>query len=210
MPKKSKANQAITRRKPQQKRSLEKIELILEAAMRLIERAGSVEALTTKAIAEKAGVSIGTLYQYFDDKQAILKELIDREMGGLGARVMEAIKTAPPDVLGGRIPALVSAVLSSYGGRRDVHRILLEYSLSRGPGTRLNALIQMMTAMLASQGVTTKNAPIKVRQADAFVLTYAFHGVMRGFIAGGTHNIQRHEVEEALTRMMVSFVKSAA
>src|ERR1700722_4151377 len=78
--------QAIKRRRPLQQRSQEKVALILEAAVQLLDK-GDIESLTTNAIAERAGVSIGTLYQYFDGKPAVLKELADREMGGRSDRI---------------------------------------------------------------------------------------------------------------------------
>jgi len=78
--------QTVRRRVPQQDRARQKIALILEAATRLIEH-GDIVSLTTNAIAAKAGISIGTLYQYFADKDAILRALVDHEMAGIAARV---------------------------------------------------------------------------------------------------------------------------
>jgi AcrR family transcriptional regulator len=67
------------RRTPQQARSRAACEAIVEAAAQILE-AGGPEALTTNAVAERAGVSIGTLYQYFPDKQAILLAATHREL----------------------------------------------------------------------------------------------------------------------------------
>ncbi|MBS0472064.1 MAG: helix-turn-helix transcriptional regulator [Proteobacteria bacterium] len=64
-------NQFRQRRKPRQARARATHDSILEAALQLIARNGA-DALNTNAIAERAGVSIGTLYQYFPDKDAIL------------------------------------------------------------------------------------------------------------------------------------------
>ena len=61
---------ALTRREPKQRRSRETVEAVLEAVQRVLKRHG-VEAITTNRIAEAAGVSIGSLYQYFPDKRAI-------------------------------------------------------------------------------------------------------------------------------------------
>ncbi|WP_221892731.1 TetR/AcrR family transcriptional regulator [Pontivivens nitratireducens] len=51
---------------------------VIEAAARILETSGS-EALTTNMIAEVAGVSPGSVYQYFSDKQSIISALIERE-----------------------------------------------------------------------------------------------------------------------------------
>ncbi len=66
------------RKKPRQARSQATQAIIIEAAARILE-APSEPSLTTNAIAEKAGISIGSLYQYFPDKRAILASLLRRE-----------------------------------------------------------------------------------------------------------------------------------
>ena len=61
----------MKRRIPRQARATETAAAILEGAAQILE-AGGLAAFTTNAVAERAGVSIGTLYQYFADKNAIL------------------------------------------------------------------------------------------------------------------------------------------
>ncbi|MDQ0314025.1 TetR/AcrR family transcriptional regulator [Amorphus orientalis] len=62
---------------PTQKRSRERMERILNAAVELISEAGS-DAMKMSALAERSGISIGSLYQYFPDKSAILGALAER------------------------------------------------------------------------------------------------------------------------------------
>ena len=70
---------ALTRREPKQERSRQTVEAVLEAVQRVLKRHGA-EAVTTNRIAEAAGVSIGSLYQYFPDKHAIFTALHDRHV----------------------------------------------------------------------------------------------------------------------------------
>jgi len=70
---------ASTRREPMQRRSRQTVEAVLEAVPRVLRRHGA-EAITTNRVAEAAGVSIGSLYQYFPDKQAIFMALHDRHV----------------------------------------------------------------------------------------------------------------------------------
>jgi AcrR family transcriptional regulator len=65
------------RRVPQQARSRERYNAILDAAARLFAEVG-YEAATTNAIAQEANVPIGSLYQYFSSKEAVLQALADR------------------------------------------------------------------------------------------------------------------------------------
>jgi AcrR family transcriptional regulator len=68
------------RRRPRQARSRATWEAIVEAAAQILERRGPA-GFTTNEVAERAGVSIGTLYQYFADKHALLAAAARRELG---------------------------------------------------------------------------------------------------------------------------------
>jgi AcrR family transcriptional regulator len=79
------------RREPQQARSRERLQRVLDAADALLAREGA-EALTTTRVAEEAGVSVGSLYQYLPDKGAIVEALANRylaEFEGVMAAVVE-------------------------------------------------------------------------------------------------------------------------
>jgi AcrR family transcriptional regulator len=89
------------RRSPSQARSRATWEAIVEAAAQILERGGAA-AFSTGAVAERAGVSIGTLYQYFPDKQAILAAAAKRELGEGSA--------APPARRRALIEALIAMV----------------------------------------------------------------------------------------------------
>lgn len=65
------------RRVPKQDRSRRRYDEILDAAANVFAKEG-LEAATTNEIADSAGMSIGSLYQYFDDKEAIIAALWDR------------------------------------------------------------------------------------------------------------------------------------
>src|ERR1700753_469595 len=74
------SRRASTPRKlPVQRRSEETVAAIVEGAARILEKDG-FEKFNTNSVAEKAGVSIGSLYQYFPNKDVLLAELMDREL----------------------------------------------------------------------------------------------------------------------------------
>ena len=196
--------QKLTVRSPRQQRAQHKVELILEAAIRLLDK-GGLAALTTNAVAETAGVSIGTLYQYFPNKEAILEALADREMAALSARVIAVLQdrsvASPQD----RIGRILRAVTASYGERPRVHRLVMEQSLSRG-GTRAAPLIEQILAMLTAQD-RPPNA-MSMTEAEAFVLTNAFVGIFRAMMMRpDTSTPAQEEIEEAMGRLITSYLQ---
>lgn len=85
------------RRQAKQDRAQASVDAVLEAAAQVLLRAGYAAA-TTNRIAEVAGVSIGTLYQYFADKDAVFDALIQRELEAAG-RVLDAALIDPDQAL---------------------------------------------------------------------------------------------------------------
>ncbi|MFD7071761.1 TetR/AcrR family transcriptional regulator [Streptomyces sp. NPDC059913] len=77
--------QARLRRRPQQARSRARVEAVLAAADRILSQEG-YEALTMRRIAEEAGTPVGSIYQFYSDKSAVVD--------ALGRRYLDAFKTA--------------------------------------------------------------------------------------------------------------------
>lgn len=196
-------DQRLARRAPRQARALEKVELILEAAIRLLERDG-LEALNTNTLAETAGISIGTLYQYFPDKHAVLSALADREMAGLSARVLSNLQGPAPATAGERIHAILRAVLSAYGGRRRAHRQVMAHAMSPGGTSRLAPLYRKLIESTSNPASPTQTP---LSGADAFVLTHAIAGVIRTYVAQDDSLPAREEVEKSLARLVLNFVQ---
>jgi AcrR family transcriptional regulator len=200
---KASQTQKLIVRKPRQERAQHKVELILEAAMRLLDK-GGLPLLTTNAVADTAGVSIGTLYQYFPNKEAILEARADREMAELSARVLAVLQdrsvTSPRDRIGG----ILRAVTSSYGERRRVQRLVMEASLTRG-GSRVAPLIERILALLTSQD-RPPNA-VSMTEAEAFVLTNAFVGIFRAMIMRSDASVPAQgQIEDAMGRLLTGFM----
>lgn len=82
----------VQRRAPVQARSRQTVTRILDAAAAITDEQG-VDAATTRAIADRAGVSAPSLYRFFADREAILDELLEQHCAALDARCIEAEKT---------------------------------------------------------------------------------------------------------------------
>lgn len=202
MAKKQDKIQAVTRRAPKQERALHKVGLIFEATMRLLDTV-EIASLTTNAIAAKAGISIGTLYQYFKDKDALLDALSTQELHVMGSKVMGAMDQSVPRTMDDRIRLLVGTVFETYGGRQRVHRLLLQHALTQRSGSRLTPLMGLLAEELGREG----RAGPRLAPAEAFVLTQAILGVLRAVVATTYPKNKRAELEAALIRLVTRFVQ---
>ncbi len=177
--------------------------------MQLLEH-GDMEALTTNAIAAKAGVSIGTLYQYFDSKHALLDALVRRELDTMTTRILASFRDAPTEP-GGRIREIVHAVTSSYGGRSRVHRLLMEYSggRARAGGTLAPFYAELIALCMADEAGIAGTGARAMTPAEAFVLTHAMTGVLRT-MAASADAPPPEEIEAALVKLVTAFAAGSA
>lgn len=83
------------RKRPQQQRSRQMVDTLIEATARIIARHG-LDSTTTPLIAEAAGVSVGSLYQYFEDKDALIAALLDKLAHDVTALLNRSISPHDP------------------------------------------------------------------------------------------------------------------
>jgi AcrR family transcriptional regulator len=113
------------RKRPRQDRSEATVDAILEAAAREFASEG-YEAATTNKIAEAAGTSVGSLYQYFPSKDAIAVELARRFRAGRIAFIRTQLEAVGSKPLESVIRALFSSFLHADGIRPELYRVLIE------------------------------------------------------------------------------------
>jgi AcrR family transcriptional regulator len=208
MPDKSIKKQQVKRRLPKQERSHEKIALILEAATRILDKDG-MEGLTTNRIADVAGISIGTLYQYFGDKSEIIKALGQREMKKVTDKIIATLAAPANGKPLERARVLVDAIFGAFGGRSRVHRILLEYALLLGHGSTVDASPNLIASLLASHELPRPDGQaLRLSAAEAFVLTHACSGVIRASVRPQANALSRDEIKEVLLVLITSFLAS--
>lgn len=141
------------RKQPRQQRSRATWEAILDAATQLFGQLGYATTTTNK-VAERAGVSIGSLYQYFPDKDALLMALAERhlsEASDVLVHVFLALQQDQPD-LEATLTRLIDAVVALH--RRDpaTHRLLFDQT-PRTPAmaARLRDLENQLGAAVTEQ-----------------------------------------------------------
>ncbi len=130
------------RKKPRQQRSAATWDAILEAAAQLFQRSGYA-ATTTNKVAERAGVSIGSLYQYFPNKDALLVALAERHLGEAShqlAAVFERLERERPG-LQASLALLIDAAVTLHRHNPAMHRLLFDLApRTEEAAARLRAL----------------------------------------------------------------------
>ena len=99
------------RRKAQQERARQTVDTLLEAAARVLLDRGYASA-TTNRIAARAGVSIGTLYEYFANKEELFRALIGRELDAI-VRAVESVPRQPNDPLDETLGRVIGAAMGA-------------------------------------------------------------------------------------------------
>lgn len=99
------------------------VDAIVEAAARILESEG-IGACTTNAIAARAGVSIGSLYQYFPSVEAILCDLTRRERARFAGRLERAAEAVAGMELGAAVAELVAVAVEQQLDRPELARVL--------------------------------------------------------------------------------------
>jgi AcrR family transcriptional regulator len=159
------------RKAPAQSRAVETVAAVLEAAALTLEERGFA-GYTTNAVAERAGVSIGSLYQYFPGKDALTAALIERETAVLLADVADIQAGAGFDArLGGLIQAAVKHQM-----RRPALAVLLDFEERRLPlGARdervADQILRMLIDALAGADLPTTGDRARTAQ-DLLAITH--------------------------------------
>ncbi|KWX66099.1 TetR/AcrR family transcriptional regulator [Mycobacterium sp. NAZ190054] len=126
------------RRTPRQQRSRETVNTLVEAAAQVFSREGVTA--TTNRIAERAGLSIGTLYQYFPDKFALLQVLAERHVRDADRQLTDVFARlradAPP--FDEAMRTVLDAVVGLHGDRPRMHALL--HRMTRPTVEQLDAL----------------------------------------------------------------------
>jgi len=174
---------------------------ILEGSAQVLE-AGGLAAFTTNAVAERAGVSIGTLYQYFADKQSILRALAEREL----RRTLTAIATALRGNLQAsgeeRVRAMVRAMVNAFSGRLRARRAVIQAILSQGASFEM---MQPITAFLA-QSEGDDRALVRLTREQTFVLSRALMGVIRAAVIEEQPFLKTKAFEDEVVRLVLAYV----
>ena len=192
------------RKRPSQARSKATVEAILVAAAQVFRRQGYAGA-TTDRIAERAGVSVGSLYQYFPNKDAILVALTERHVDAGFALVRELLAETLSDVppLEPLLRRFVVAMITLHEREPELHRVLFEEaplpaSLRRQLRKRENELATEVAALLEVHPEVRMRDP----RLTAYVLVQSVDALIHNFILHPPEGIDAESLTGETVRML--------
>ena len=125
------SEQLNPRKAPKQRRSKATVEAILEATARVLVEEG-YEKASTNRIAKVAGVSIGSLYQYFPGKEALVLALVQRHCEGMLGLLAGSVATLGDAPIHTAVRTYVRAMLDAHAVDPALHQVLVTQVLHLG------------------------------------------------------------------------------
>ena len=176
----------VPRKTPVQARSSETVDAIYEATIQLLLKNGLAH-LTTIRIAKRAGVSVGTYYQYFPNKQALLLAVVERFLH----RVSDALELACRDCHGKSPSVMATTFVETYIAAQlmdlEEARAVYRMAIFIGSGAVLNRERQRVVAAVADMLRTLPHIPVDEIEMTAFTFF--------GTIAGAARAALEHAVD---------------
>jgi AcrR family transcriptional regulator len=204
-PARSRGSAAKPRKRPAQQRSRETVRVLLEAAARVFEERGTAAA-TTDAIAERAGVSVGSLYQYFPNKESLLATLAACHVLEVRAAILPALAAldaaTPFDVA---LRRFVRAMVALHTARPRLHRALFtevpyDTESIRALLALQNEICARLARWLAHRAEVRLADPALAARLAVDALVGLAHGFALDRRAGGTPADREAETETLLRR----------
>lgn len=166
------------RKTPRQARSAATIEAIHIATIQVL-LAGGVGSLTTTRVAERAGVSVGTMYQYYPHKQALLFALVERQFDLIETAMRDAAERLTgcdlETIAQGLATAWLDAKMADMVASRAIYGIAAEFDLSE----LMNRAARCMTEMIEGLLAHVPDAEFVDPSAAAFMLAALLGGSVR-------------------------------
>ena len=160
---------------PVQARSAASVKAILQATIQVLLKAGK-ERLTTTRVALRAGVSVGTLYQYFPNKRALLQAALKRHL----AEVTEAVERVCKKQEGEPLRQMVTALITTFlqAKMRDAKTSIALYSVNSDvDGAKI---VQQMGIRFNEAIVRMLKSSREPVASDPQLVASILHGMMVG------------------------------
>jgi len=162
------------RKRPQQKRSRDTVDTILNATAQVLIREGYDQTSTNK-IAVEAGVSIGSLYHYFPNKEALVlalnRRLAEQELDLIRQTFVEVSNASLRDT----IRKSVEVMVHMHRIAPELHRVLVEQVPRMGPLRKINEIDRQIIEMIREQLLRLKK---ELSPADAELMIFVVFNIV--------------------------------
>lgn len=196
------------RKTPIQARSTVTVEAISEATIQVLLSHGA-ERLTTTRVAERAGVSVGTLYQYYPNKQALLFAVLEDHMNNVAARVEAACESACHKPLAEMIKEMVEAFVDAKMERTDISAALYRVSADVGGPTLIKRISQRSRKAVEAMLQTVPDAKSPADKFAIDIMLAAMAGAMRSLLEAGPTASMVRKSREQLVLLCRSYMAAA-
>jgi AcrR family transcriptional regulator len=197
------------RKTPVQARSTASVEAILQATVQILLKEGKLK-LTTTRVAHRAGVSVGTLYQYFPNKSALLQALLKAHLDSVALAVEQACEAAHGTTLATMAEAVCSAFLRAKFRNLGASTVL--YSVSDDvEGKRFaRAMHTRATKAMATAFASACDKSVNQPDVVASALLGAMAGVSRAILEKETSPVTIASLQNELTVMTRAYLIASA
>ncbi|MDQ3367526.1 MAG: TetR/AcrR family transcriptional regulator [Myxococcota bacterium] len=165
------------RKRPRQDRSKATVDTLLAATARVLVKQG-FDGLTTNAVAEAAGVSIGSLYQYYPNKEALVAALIEQHIDEMNAAILSELTRVAQLPMPQAIRAVIELTIRAHSIEPELHRVLTEQVPRVGRMARLREADGICRRMVAGVLATRKDE-LAIADPDtaAFVIVASIEAI---------------------------------
>jgi AcrR family transcriptional regulator len=197
------------RKSPVQARSAASVDAILEATIQVLLSVGKGR-LTTTRVASRAGVSVGTLYQYFPNKSALLQAVLKRHLEQVAEAVERVCREQEGNSLTQIGPALINAFLDAK--MKDPKTSVAFYAVSSDvDGVKIVQRVRVRTnraivGVLASAREPLRRDP----QVVASMLQSAMFGVSRRLLESSTLEKELKTMREELIYLVSTYLEACS
>ncbi len=207
-----KGKPAKPRKSPVQERSKKTVEFILDAAAQIFTERGFAGG-TTNHIAARAGVSIGSLYQYFPNKDAIMVGLMERHLASEQRHLEERMrglsgKAGNPRKL---LRGLIGTMISDQVVDPRLHKVLIEAAL-RSPAVIqrgrkiLDAVVDEMTGLIEERMAEMSSIRVRDRALAARMAIITAFLLTHWFVLTGTEGIDTDRYVSEVTDLLARYL----
>jgi AcrR family transcriptional regulator len=172
----------VPRKQPQQQRAAETVHAIVTAVERVLHAHGA-KGLTTNRIAEVAGVSVGTLYQYFPNKQALVGALQERVLSQLLDTFRAGLEAGAKDSMPALATRIAASMVAVYQSQLPVHHWLIELRSEAVYQERFQRAVDEFVDVLAAYFERRTDVEFSDKRATAFATVLAVEGIANGVAA---------------------------